>query len=262
EIALGNAVGSVICDDGIALALAAILAPTFIAINRRVWKAAAIFLSVIYICVYMFALNGTIARFEGAVLLVFLAGYFTFLILQELKNRNENIPIPGMSEIPTESELPEKTADASLARLFTIVILCLSGIVIASHFVVGSSVKLAQFMGVPEVIIGLTIIAIGTSLPEITTCIISARKGFGDIAVGNIIGADILNILWIIGASSVVNPIHVSSKEINFMFPAMIIVVATMLICMRIGYKIGTRTGLVLLGEYLIYIFLTIYLFY
>jgi cation:H+ antiporter len=91
---------------------------------------------------------------------------------------------------------------------------------------------------------------------------VSARKGYGDIAVGNIIGADILNILWIIGASAVVNPISLTHKQLHFMFPAMMIIVGTMLVCMRIGYKIGKPTGIILLTMYFIYLGLTIWLFY
>ena len=86
EIALGNAVGSVICDDGIALALAALLAPVAILINPRIWKGAMAFLAVIYVSAYYFARDGIISRQEGAVLIFFLACYFTFLILQEKKD--------------------------------------------------------------------------------------------------------------------------------------------------------------------------------
>jgi cation:H+ antiporter len=107
----------------------------------------------------------------------------------------------------------------------------------------------------------LTIIAIGTSLPEISICVTAALKGEGEIAVGNIIGADILNVLWIIGVSSIVNPIKVELNIINFAFPFMILIVITMLVAMRIGCRIGKMKGFILFGLYILYLFLTLKFF-
>jgi cation:H+ antiporter len=261
EIALGNAVGSVICDDGLALALAAIVAPAPILVNSRVLKTTGIFLVSIYFLAYVMAWNGTFGRPEGMVLVFLLAGYICFIIIVEIRRRRKESTsqLPGgRKDGAPAAGNPEK----SLGRRFLYFSLSLAGIILASRLVLWSSINFARYFNIPEVIIGLTAIAIGTSLPEIVTCIVAAKKGEGEIAVGDILGADILNVLWIIGVSSVVNPMHVSTRIINFMFPWMLLIVGTMLVSMRIGYRLGKTKGSVLLSLYAIYLFTTIKVFY
>jgi cation:H+ antiporter len=130
-----------------------------------------------------------------------------------------------------------------------------------SFVVVEAAIKIAQFFEISEIIIGSTIVAIGTSLPEISTCITAALKGEGEIAVGDIIGADILNILWIIGVASLVKPIEVDQDIINFSFPYMILIVVVMLLSMRIGCRLGKLKGFILLALYGVYIFLILKIF-
>jgi cation:H+ antiporter len=125
---------------------------------------------------------------------------------------------------------------------------------------VESAAGIAAHFNLPKmlvgiVIIGLTIVAIGTSLPEISTCIIAGRKGQGEIAVGDIIGADILNILWIIGVSVAIQPMHLKASTVYFSFGFMFLIVGTMLVSLRMGYGFGRRKGFVLLAIYLVYLF-------
>lgn len=115
----------------------------------------------------------------------------------------------------------------------------LVGVAATSSVIVWATRNIALYFSVSEIIIGSTIVALGTSLPEISTCITAALKKEGDIAVGNIIGADILNILWIIGVASLANPITVDLDIINFAFPYMILIVVVMLVSMRIGCRLG-----------------------
>ncbi len=132
---------------------------------------------------------------------------------------------------------------------------------VTSAVVVWSAENIAEYFSVSETIIGLIVLAVGTSLPEISTCVTAAIKGEGEIAVGNIIGADILNVLWIIGVSSIANPITVELKVMDFTFPFMILIVLTMLVAMRIGCRLGKAKGLILFALYGLYIFLTLKLF-
>jgi len=260
EIALGNALGSVICDDGLALALAALFAPSFILIDRKVLKTAGIFLISVALLAYLTAINGVIVRTEGLILILLLAGYFIFLYLNEKKRRRKDrMPSEVETETACESEQAVKFSRHKIGLFF---ISGLAGIIIASHFIVDSAVTLALYFGITEAVIGLTIVAFGTSLPEISTCISAARKGEGQLAAGNIIGADILNILWIIGMSSIVHPIRVSGKFINFTFPWMLLIVCTMLVSMRIRYRLGKLKGLILLAVYAVFLGMSIYMFY
>lgn len=258
EIALGNAIGSVICDDGVALALAVLLAPAAISVDCRILKSIGVFLIAIDIMAYGLAKNGTIGRLEGFCLVLILCVYYGFVLRSQRRNvkaRKKKEPLSHSEEI---RPLREKEA---LKRLIIRFSTGLFGVAATSYLIVWAARNIALHFSVSEIIIGSTIVAIGTSLPEISTCITAALKGEGEIAVGNIIGADILNILWIIGMSSLANPITVDLDIINFSFPYMILIVVVMLVSMRIGCRIGKIKGLILLGLYIIYVFLILSIF-
>jgi len=259
EIALGNAIGSVICDDGVALALAAIVAPTAILINCRILKTAGIFLISIDILAYILARNGTIGRMEGVLFLIILCFYFIFVLRkQRYSVRKDDKERDSLSE---KEENPPASKLALLKKPIFLFAAGIIGVTLTCRAVIWASLNIAEYFSISKAIIGLTIIAIGTSLPEISTCVTAALKGEGEIAVGNIIGADILNVLWIIGVSSIANPIKVELKIINFAFPFMILIVITMLVAMRIGCRIGKMKGFILFGLYILYLFLTLKLF-
>ena len=258
EIALGNAIGSVIVDDGVALALAGLLAAGPILVNCRLIKFIGLFLLGIDVFAFVLALNGTIGRLEGLIFLLILGVYYFVLI------RRRDV---GETLASEEEKLLHDIKKVKLSRRKEIkksVIYFSGGIIgvfVTSRLVIWSATNIARTFSISETVIGLTIIALGTSLPEISTCIVAARKGEGEIAVGDIIGADILNVLWIIGASALVNPITVELKVIHFSFPAMLIIVATMLISLRIGCRLNKFKSLLLLGLYLVYFFLLVKLF-
>lgn len=259
EIALGNAIGSVVCDDGIALALAAVLSPVIIFVNCRLLKAAGIFLISIDTLAYLLARNGTIGRIEGIIFVLILGFYYIFII----RNKNLHFEKPShqqqnLNVKKTDQPSIKFSALKKSLLLFTGGVI---GVLISSRVVIWASIHIARYFSISETVVGLTIIAIGTSLPEISTCITAALKKEGQIAVGNIIGADILNILWIIGISSIVNPIKVELEVINFNFPFMILVVIVMLASMRIKCQLGKIKGAFLFGLYILYFFLTLKLF-
>jgi cation:H+ antiporter len=249
EIAIGNAIGSVICDDGIALALAAIVAPSVIFVNCRILKAAGLFLISIDVLAYVLAKDGRLGRIEGFCLVLILCLYYIFVIRSQWRNRS--------SAEETSTRLDRKSLNGPI-KLF---LLGLIGVILMSFVVVETAVRIAQFFQIPEIIIGSTIVAIGTSLPEISTCITAALKGEGEIAVGDIIGADILNILWIIGVASLVKPIDVDRDIINFSFPFMILIVVVMLLSLRIGCRLTKFKGFILLSLYGLYIFMLFKIF-
>ncbi len=259
EIALGNAIGSVICDDGIALALAALVAPAVIYVNCRMLKIVGVFLLSIDFLAYFLARNGMLGRAEGLVLVALLAVYFVLL----LKNPHFKQSGVGLNEIgqscPPERMSPETRRQ--LRRPALLLLIGLGGVLLTAEVIVRCAVFVARFFSIPEIIIGSTVIAIGTSLPEISTCIAASRKGEGELAVGNIIGADVLNILWIIGVASIAQPILVERDIINFKFPYMILVVTAMLVCLRIGCRLDRYKGFILLALYLGYLYLTFSLF-
>ncbi len=259
EFALGNAVGSVICDDGIALALAALLAPAAILVNCRVLKVVGVFLLAIDILAYALARNGTIGRLEGGLFVLILAVYYILLLRRRELRFEQNSP--GITDTEKARERISLADRSLLKRLLLRFMLGLAGVIASSYIVVWAARHIAEYFSLSETIVGLLVLAIGTSLPEISTCITAAIKGEGEIAVGNIIGADILNVLWIIGVSAVVNPITVELKVMNFSFPYMILIVLVMLVSMRIRCRLGKVKGLILLSLYALYVFLALRLF-
>ncbi len=259
EIAIGNAIGSVICDDGVALALAAIVAPAVIFVNCRILKLMGLFLISIDVLAYVLARNGRLGRIEGFSLVLILCVYYVFVIRSQRQNRSRQDK-EGSNSTSSE-QVPEKLDKKSLSRPVRLFLFGLVGVASMSYVVVQSAIRIAAHFEISEIIIGSTIVAIGTSLPEISTCITAALKGEGEIAVGDIIGADILNILWIIGVSSLVKPIEVDLNVINFSFPFMILIVAVMLVSLCIGCRLTKFKGIILLALYGIYLFLVFKLF-
>jgi len=246
EMALGNAIGSVICDDGLALALAGICSIGVITVMPRILKISGIFLLMIEIVTFIFIIpDYTLSRLEGIALIAMFAGYLAVMF----KEHKE-----GKIESKLEAEAPEELIKSPTLKVLLLFVIGLLGIILASKLVVASATSIAISMHIPESIIALTIVAFGTSIPEIATCVIAARKGHGDIAVGNIIGADILNICWVAGASAIANNLTLQAKEVYFMFPSMFVIVLVMLIMLRYKHQLTAKKGWVLLSLYLIYL--------
>ncbi len=251
EIALGNAVGSVLADNAFALSLGAIVAPSAILIHARTLRIYGSFLLAVSLLVFGLALDGSISRFEGVILLVLLLLYLGFVFYDQKKR-------PG----DVTEEVVEHLKTGSIVAQVVRFGIGLGGVIIASRFLVDSAVNMAAIFRVSEAVIGLTIVAIGTSLPEIATCIIASRKGHGDLAFGNILGADLLNVLWIIGAAATANPITVSLQVVMFSFPCMLFFIIVMRVFASTGRKLDRWEGFAMLALYMVYIALAIQFLY
>lgn len=245
EIALGNAIGSVIVDDTVAIGLAAAVTAAPIAADPKLLKTTGVFLIVVDLIAYWLVWDGTLSRGEGALLLV---GFFIYLVFTYVTQRKSREMDDDLAEIE------EAIAGQSLGSLVLWFVIGLGGVLVASHFIVEAAKTLAVAFGISSGMIGLTVIAIGTSLPEIATGVAAGRRGHGEIVVGNILGADILNVCWIAGASAVVNPLVVGPKEIHFMMPTMLVVVFVMLFMMRTGYRLTRVEGIILVSMYVVYL--------
>ena len=243
SVALGNAVGSVIAN-GLALALAAVIASR-IAVDRRLLKNVGIFLIAVFAFSFLLAFDAKVTRIEGLILVVLLVLYFAYLAWDGHRRRNE-IPSPVEAE-PDVSRL-------SIGRIVLLFSGGAVGVIVSSHLIVESGLFIAEYFHLPEIVIGLTLIALGTSLPEVSTAIVAARKGHAEVAVGNILGADILNILLIIGASATVHPIQVNPKDIRFAYSWAFLIVMVMLLCMRHRHTLTRKKGVLLLGLYGVYL--------
>lgn len=241
EIALGNAIGSVMANGGLALAVAAIIGVS-IAVDRHILKSFGIFLIISAFISYAFAFDAFIGRIEGILLLFLLGGYYYYLVKREVSKRRQEVRKEGSS-------------DPKLKRILFFFIIGIVGVIISSRLIIWSGLWVAKILGVPEIIIGLTVIAIGTSLPEISTAISSALKGQGEIAIGNVLGANVLNILLIIGTAATVRPIRVDPRTIAFTYPWMLLVVVAMVLLMWHRHQLTRKKGVLLMGLYGIYFY-------
>lgn len=247
NLALGNVVGSNIFNILFILGVSSIIAPLLVAKNL-IRRDVPIMIG-ISIGVYLFALNKTISFAEGIFLVVLLISYIWFLIYQSRRSNKAN-----KEEKSSEIEI-EKSSKYGSIKNIGFIILGLGLLILGSHWLVDSSVTFAKYFGVSELVIGLTIVAIGTSLPEVVTSIVATIKGERDIAVGNVIGSNIFNIMGVIGFAGVFSPngIEIAPSVISLDLPFMI---AVALICLPIfitGGEISRLEGLLLFSIYVVY---------
>lgn len=239
DISLGNVVGSNIGNILVILGLSALLAP--IAVRRPILSFDLPVMIAVSILCLVFSLDGTISRVEGFLFLLGLVLYIRQLVVREGKNAEAAEPESG--RVPTRFMLGTFAA-AGLILL-----------VLGSSAFVRGATELARAVGASELVIGLTIVALGTSLPELATSALGAMRGQADIAVGNVVGSNILNILGVLGLSALLHPITVPAAAISFDIPIMVIVSLACIPIFHTGIKISRREGALLLSYYLVYAF-------
>jgi len=258
-LALGNAVGSVICDTGLILGLACVIAPLRLdrkIVNRQGWIQLASGVLLILACVpwgdpaTALTAGGVLPQWLGFVFLGLLGVYLYQSIAWARQER-------------VASEAP---AHESSEPTWLIVVKLLGAVALvvgAAHVLIPAIEEAAMRMAIPESIIAATLVAFGTSLPELVTAVTAARKGQGELAVGNVVGADILNVLFVAGAAAAVTTegLVAGPQFFSVLFPVMIFV----LLVFRFGIMISgdwlkKPFGFVLLGAYTIYM-AVIYIF-
>jgi cation:H+ antiporter len=240
DIALGNVVGSNIFNVLFILGLAALIVPLSIASQLiRIDVPLMIGSSVL---VLLLALDGSISRGDGAILFAGLLAYIGFQIRQ------------GWRERHTEAA-PQSRTDARWWVDIVLVLVGLALLVIGARLLVSSAVAIAQELGVSELLIGLTVVAAGTSLPEVATSVVASLRGERDIAVGNVVGSNVFNLLGVVGLSaSVVNGgIAVAPQALQFDMPVMIAVALACLPIFVTGREIARWEGGLFLAYYVAY---------
>ena len=247
EMALGNAVGSLICNNGLALGLLGLTSLTAIAIDPRQLRISGVFLLAVQaLLIWFLAFDAILSRWEGATLMLLFGGYLAVLYRQHRSGEFR-------AAFELEAELAHKAAVMGTVKMAVFFVVGLAGILVASDLVVLSARAIAVSWGISDGIIAMTLVALGTSVPEAATCVAAARRGEGALAVGNILGADIMNVCWVAGASALANPLTIPAREAAVMLPAMALMALAMLGFLWWGYRLGRGKGLVLLALYGIY---------
>ena len=247
DIALGNVVGSNICNVLLILGLAAIVAP--LVVHRQLVILDVPLMIGISVLVLVLGLDGRIGRGDGVLLFVGLIGYVSFLLIKSRRSGGE-IPEELKDAIGEEGAKP-----APVWKDLLLIVLGLAALVGGSNLFVSGAVTIATLLGWSELVIGLTVIAIGTSLPEIATSVMAVIRGQRDIAVGNAVGSNIFNLLSVLGIASIVAPdgISVPPDAINFDLPVMIAVAVACLPIFFSGHRIDRWEGGLFFAYYVIY---------
>ncbi|MDJ0881326.1 MAG: calcium/sodium antiporter [Gammaproteobacteria bacterium] len=252
-LALGNGVGSIIADTGLIFGLTCILAAVpvnrFI-LNRTGWVqvSSAVLLVLIAVGAYFFS-DGT-PKLERWVGFLFLSLLVVYLYVTYLWSKQG-------SDIMEIEGLPEHEL-MSVGKSWFLIIMGLTLVIVGARILVPSASEIAVRLGVPEDVIAATMVAFGTSLPELMTAIAAVRKGHPEITVGNIVGADVLNVLFVIGAASAAAPLLIPMNFYYFHFPAMLIILFSfrIFISMNKAGQFYRWQGVWLLSVYAVYVIL------
>jgi len=248
DLALGNVVGSNIFNILFILGISALIAPLLVA--RQVVRQEVPFMIGISLLLLVLALDGRVGRGDGVLLVGVLAAYTVFLVVQSRRQQQH-----GDAGLPDGVPGPSAGWDKHPAVQLLLIVAGLGLLVLGATWLVNSAVRFAQHLGVSELVIGLTIVAAGTSLPEVATSIIAALRGQRDIAVGNVMGSNVFNILGVLGLSSLVSSagIGVAPSVLAFDLPVMIAVAIACLPIFFTGNLIARWEGALFLGLYAAY---------
>ncbi len=227
DLALGNALGSNIVNTGLILGIAALVVP--LVVHSKIVRRELPLLLVISCALGGFLWDGVLSRLEGIVLLFGFFGLIGFSVISALRGKGDHLE-GDFDKALTEASMPLNKA------IFWLVagLLLLVG---SSKLLVWGAVEIATALGVSDLVIGLTIVALGTSLPELAATVIAARKGEFEIAIGNVVGSNMFNLLAVVGIAGSISPMdHVPAEVLNRDWLAMMLLTAALTL-MAIGFR-------------------------
>lgn len=242
-MSLGNAIGSIICNTGLALGLVAMIKP--FKVDKKIFNSKAILLIISVIVLIILGMDKTIGRMDAMALI-------GLLVIYMINNYN-SIPKTGSRRTSDATNI-EYSKSSDMIKLVVMFVIGITMMIIGSRLLVNNGIKIAEVLGVPQAVISLTVIALGTSLPELVSCLTAIRKSHNAISVGNILGANILNIVSVIGLSSFINDIPILKQTSMVDFPFMILLLLILIIPTFIKQKIYRFQGLLMILTYIIYI--------
>jgi len=239
EIAIGNIIGSNICNVGLILGLTALIKP--LAVKSRLVRYDLPIMLVIAIGFYLFLYDGDLTRWKGAFFLASLCVY-TYGIVKYSRAFEEDAELEKLA--------PSKSRFVDLVFIVS----GLAALWLGARFFVASAVDIARFAGLSEAVIGLSLVAFGTSLPELATSIIAIVKNQRDIAIGNVIGSNIFNLLAIGGVAGLIHPFTITGVTAGDYW-VMIAFSAALLPMMKSGFSLNRIEGGILFAAYIAYLY-------
>jgi cation:H+ antiporter len=250
-LAVGNAVGSCLCNIGLILGLTAVLKT--VEVHRKAVAVPLFAMVAMGGLLMAFGVGGMISRWEGWVLIVAGLGYFAVDFRRHWKSRD---PVEVSEAVAIERDVAHTGRAWFRTRPGTAVqFLAGAGVVVlGSRLLVDGAVQLAGGLGVPALVIGLTIVAVGTSLPELITAITSSRQSVSDLAVGNVIGANIANLTFIVGTAAVFGGVRIDAASQWLNFPALMGIFGLLVWMLWRDPRLTRREGVWLLAVYAVYL--------
>lgn len=242
-ISLGNAIGSIICNTGLVLGLVAFISP--FKVDKKMFFSKSTLLIISVVTMILLGLDGNINRKDGMILLIMLGIYMYTNYKSVIDDNNKN------------NKVMRNKKDNAFVEVLKIGIFFIIGLVmmiVGSKLLVDNGVKIAQILGIPQGVISLTVIALGTSLPELVSAITAIKKKHHAISVGNVLGANILNIVSVIGISAIPNNIPILSQAMKVDFPFMILLLLTLILPTIKRDRLYRWQGLLMLIIYFTYI--------
>lgn len=237
DITIGNIVGSNILNVLIILGVTSVI--TTLAVARSTVQLEIPFMIGISVILLVLGLDNTVNWYDGVILIILFVVYLTYLFRMAKQNQEEE------AAVNKEITVWKAIAGAVIGLLL---------IVFGSDVTVDAATAIAEFCGMSDRFIGLTIVALGTSLPELFTSVTAARKGNADIAIGNIVGSNIFNILFVVGLSALIVPIPFA---VAFRFDTLVAIGAGILLflCCLKKHKLGRWAGCLMLASYAVYFY-------
>lgn len=260
DVSLGNVVGSNIANLLLILGLSSVVSP--IIIDKDIIKRdlpISILAALLLIPMMYFLHDGTtmsITRIEGVILLVVFIAFMVLVFKSALGNKNKINASLNKEDITIESEV--LAPSMSKAKAITLTLLGIVGIVGGGILTTNSAKTIAIYFGMSELLIGLTVVSLGTSLPELITSMVAAFKKENDIAVGNVVGSNIFNILFVIGISTLILPISINPVVIFDLLFLIVTSVIVLILCLR-EKKLGRVEGIFMSLFYVGYLSYIIY---
>jgi len=245
DIAVGNVVGSNIANLALVLGITVLFIP--IVIDRSKIMINWVFMMLATIVFYLFSINGWVEEWEGIILFLALI-IFIFFSIRFSDNKSPE---------DAEHTLTNNTNQKPIVIILYL-ILGIFGLYFGAEFLVEGAISIAHKLGMSEAVIGVTIVALGTSAPELTASIVAAYRKESGISIGNLIGSNIFNIMAVIGITGMVKPISISSKIMSFDMYWLLGISLMILPLIIIGSRIGRLKGLLLLIVYISYIALVL----
>lgn len=263
DLAVGNVVGSNILNVLLILGASAAIVP--LVVSRQLVRVDVPIMVGVSVLAWVLSMDGSLGRIDGAVLFSLIVAYIFFTIWQSRRSNRRDDKSAGDDAAATALGASDESETKTMQpKLWVQCVMIVGGLVLlvtGARAVVHSSVEIARVLGVSELVIGLTIVAAGTSLPEVAASLVAAIRGERDIAVGNVVGSNIFNVLAILGAAAIAAPdgVPISSAILRFDFPVMTAVAVACLPIFFTGYSISRWEGFLFLGYYIAYLTFVIF---